>query len=151
MEIYHEVVYKSRHSIVLVLVALASVILFCGGFFISLIQATTQYDRNGYIAFTASVGAGLVLMAISLLAFYYVFFIAWPGIKAHKQEQLKHAKEQHSRTSLDEALGTLVNDFANDRRQRRQTRRQYREAKAAERESYRQRRKSSRESPPVHH
>ena len=62
--IYDEVAFKSRDLIALTLIGTASVILLCGGLFISLIDATAQYDRNNIITFSATFIAGLVLAVI---------------------------------------------------------------------------------------
>ncbi|MNL78936.1 hypothetical protein D3C87_2054350 [compost metagenome] len=61
---------------------------------------------------------------------------------------MEHRKR---RSSLDEALGMLVSDFANDRRARKNTRRERREARAAEAAAYRRQRKESRGESPVTH
>lgn len=155
LEIYEEIMFKSRRSIVLLMIAFAAVVFFCGGFFISLIQATNHYDRTGELAFTASIGAGLILMAISIITFAVVFIWAWPGLKARRQAH--HREEQHERdrerkkASLDEALGMLVSDFANDRRARKQARHQRRQARAEAAAAYRRQRKESSSESPVRH
>ncbi|RYZ81303.1 MAG: hypothetical protein EOP06_23755, partial [Proteobacteria bacterium] len=60
MAVFDEVTFKSRKAITLLLAALASIIFLCGGFFISLIDATKQYDQQGSIAFTSTFVSGLV-------------------------------------------------------------------------------------------
>ncbi|MGZ3768048.1 MAG: hypothetical protein ACXVCP_05390 [Bdellovibrio sp.] len=115
MEIFEEVSHRSRKIISLTLTGIAAVIIFCGGFFISLINATTQYDNTGKLFLTATLSAGLVLIAFALITFAVIFLRAWPGVKE------RNAKEQLAAgSSLEQALSLLVLDFVKARQEKRE-------------------------------
>lgn len=119
LEIFEEVSHKSRRIVSLTLTGIAAVIFFCGGIFISIINATTQYDNNGDIYLTATLSGGLILIAIAAITFGLVFLRAWPGVA---QERRKPSKEEANvrGTGLEQALSTLIMDFVKDREMRRE-------------------------------
>lgn len=127
--IFEEITYKSRKAVSLVVISLAAAIFALGGFFISLINATSQYDQTGAVNFTSTLGSGLVLILIAVGTFAWVFGSAWPGVKqskaAHKAEQEHHHHQQqeqahqHQPSSLEYALSMLVMDFVKERELRR--------------------------------
>ncbi|WP_374079524.1 hypothetical protein [Bdellovibrio bacteriovorus] len=122
-EVFDEVSRKSRKVVSLTLTGLCAVILFCGGFFISLLDSTTQYDRTGGIAWTATLSAGIGLIAVAAITFAYVFLRAWPGAR-HVHHQTHHRRFETPRpsSSLENALATLVMDFVRERETRRTAR-----------------------------
>lgn len=129
--IFDEITYKSRKAVSLIVVSFAAAIFALGGFFISLINATTQYDRDGVIGFTATFVSGLVLIVLAIAAFAWVFNSAWPGVKKYKtmhrhqesrefREQQEHVHAQPKQpSSLEQALSMLVMDFVHERQARR--------------------------------
>lgn len=119
LEIFEEVSHKSRRLVSLTLTGIAAVIFFCGGIFISIVNATTQYDNNGEIYLTATLSGGLILIAIAAITFGLVFLRAWPGVA---QERRKPNTEEASArgSSLEQALSALIMDFIKDREMRRE-------------------------------
>ena len=119
MEIFDEVTYRSRRIVTLTLGGLGAVILLCGGVFIALLDATNQFDRTGSIAWTATFGAGVILVLLAGLTFALVFMKAWP--------RPSFAENQETHTSagtspVEAALATLILDFVKEREARRNTR-----------------------------
>lgn len=128
MEVYDETLARSRKPIGLILLGLASVILVCDGIFMSLVEATKQYDNKGFIYPNSTFLSGLILAAVVLLGYTYVFTRTWPGIKRLKartqaaQEQMSnHAYSSESKNppALDEAISLLIMDHIESRKQRR--------------------------------
>lgn len=119
MEIFDEVTYRSRRIVTLTLGGLGAVILLCGGVFIALLDATTQFDRTGSIAWTATFGAGVTLVLLAGLTFTLVFMKAWPR-PAFTTNQETHTSAGTS--PIEAALATLIMDFVKEREARRSTR-----------------------------
>jgi hypothetical protein len=131
--LFEEITYKSRKTVSLVVISFAAAIFALGGFFISLLNATMQYDRDGVITFTSTFISGLVLIAIAVGTFAWVFGSAWPGTKKfkglemhgpkhHAHEPLPHELPErplHQPSSLEQALSALVMDFVKERELRR--------------------------------
>lgn len=118
LEIFEEAIGKSRKVVVLTLAGLGAVTFFCGGIFIAILDATTQYDRNGFIAFSSTLGAGLTLVLLAAIGFAVVFARAWPGATKHVEvrEEIHH----HQSSGLEQALSILVMDFVKERELKRQ-------------------------------
>ncbi len=136
LEVFEELTFRSRRVITLSLTALASVIFFCGGIFIAVLSATSQYDRSGTILWTSTFGSGVTLIVLASIAFAVVFLRAWPGV--HEAAPRMRSKNARPAAGLDEALSALVMDFVDSRRQRRQTKATSRaEARASRREERR--------------
>jgi hypothetical protein len=122
--VFEEAAYRSRKPAVLILGGLGCILLLCGGFFMGLIDLTTQMDREGAIRATASAVSGFVLVAIALGVFFWIFTRAWPGarnMKAKKEEKEAPAG------GLEQALTLLVMDFIKERELKREERREVRE------------------------
>jgi hypothetical protein len=130
--IFEEITYKSRKAVSLIVVSFGAGILALGGFFIALINATTQYDRDGVIGFTSTFVSGIVLILIAVATFAWVFGSAWPGVQQHKSShKTKHRHHEHERSvegeeapqrqpsTLEQALSLLVMDFVKERELRR--------------------------------
>lgn len=120
LEIFEEVSHKSRRIVSLTLTGIAAVIFFCGGFFISLFNATTQYDSTGNVFLTATLSGGLGLIALAAITFGLVFLRAWPGVIEEKH-RAKAEQAQAPGGSLEQALAMLVRDFVKEREMRRQS------------------------------
>lgn len=116
LEIFEEVSHKSRKVVSLTLTGIAAVIFFCGGIFISLFNATTQYDNTGRMFLTATLSGGLTLIVLAVITFGIIFLRAWPGIKERKS---KH-KFTATGTSLEQALSLLVLDYVKERQIKRE-------------------------------
>lgn len=130
IQIFEEITYLSRKTVSLIVISFSAAIFALGGFFISLINATTQYDRDGVISFSATFISGLVLIALAVSAFVWVFNSAWPGLKkfktaskdshktAHQHED--HHERHHRQVSpIEAAVSALVMDFVKEREIRR--------------------------------
>lgn len=120
LEIFEEITFRSRRLVSLLLVGLASVILLCGGLFISILNATTQYDRSGLIAWTATFSSGIALILIAAVTFSFVFLRAWPQSFRMKQKEQPTAPAGTS--SLENALAALVMDYVKEREIKREQR-----------------------------
>ncbi|MGZ3772661.1 MAG: hypothetical protein ACXVCY_13940 [Pseudobdellovibrionaceae bacterium] len=119
VEIFEEISHKSRKVVSLTLTGVAAVIFFCGGLFIAIINATTQYDNTGEILFTATFLGGLLLIALAALTFGIIFLRAWPGAAKARQTRQKASQAEISAISLDKALAILIMDFVKERELRR--------------------------------
>jgi|GEM_PF-1480719 len=121
LEIFNEVIHESRKFITLTMGALAAVLIFCAGFFIALLNGTTQYDRGGSVAWTATLGAGVVLMLLAIAIFGVIFLRAWPGIKQRRiaKQKREESRLYHEAAPLETALSLLVMDFIKEREERR--------------------------------
>ncbi|WP_413291376.1 hypothetical protein [Bdellovibrio sp. HCB337] len=139
-EILEEVAYKSRKPAALLLAGVIGILILCGGFFMSVLELTTQYDREGIVRFTATLGAGLFLVVVPLGALIWGFTAAWPGAKAHaKAEQAREEEQELPRvpaSSLEQALATLVLDFVKEREFKREIKREHAHAPVVPRESH---------------
>lgn len=119
-ELVDDALLKSRKPVILVLTGLAAVIFVCGGLFITILDATTQYDRVGYITLTSTMGAGIALFCLAMLGFAYVFAYSWPGATHQIKEVVESRTEHHHHAStLEQALTVLVLDFVKERELRR--------------------------------
>lgn len=113
LEIFEDVIHRSRKVVALTLAALAMLIFFCGGLFISIFNATSQFDQAGYVQFTATLAAGIVLVLLGAVGFILVLGRAWPDAKA----RLRVQEEIHTQptSGLVQALSILVLDFVKER------------------------------------
>ncbi|MBC7369946.1 MAG: hypothetical protein H7326_00170 [Bdellovibrionaceae bacterium] len=127
MGIFDDITLKSRKAAGLLLGGLGCVILFCGGFFISLIDATRQYDADGAIAMTSTFTAGLVLALVGVGIFTWIFASAWPGLKVSKQKMreeaaaLRNPPPSPQPSSIESAVTALIMDFVHEREHNRST------------------------------
>jgi hypothetical protein len=116
--LFEEAATRSRKPAMLILGGLACVLFLCGGFFMGLIDLTTQIDRDGTARATAGAISGFVLVAMALGVFYWIFSHAWPDIRSQKTEQ--PGKEHASPSSFEHALTLLVMDYIKEREMRRE-------------------------------
>ncbi|MGZ3743575.1 MAG: hypothetical protein ACXWRE_09560 [Pseudobdellovibrionaceae bacterium] len=124
--IMEEAAYRSRRPVVLLLSGLICILFLCGGFFMSLIDLTSQFDRNGFIQFTASTAGGVILVLFSLSVFFWIFTSAWPGTQEKKMTEMEAPAQPTS--SLEHALSLLVMDFIKEREFKRQQQQQQQQA-----------------------
>lgn len=120
--LFEEAAHRSRKPAVLILSGLACILLLCGGFFMGLIDLTTQLDREGSIRASASAISGFVLVAISVGIFFWIFNRAWPGARVTEKPK---AETKESSSSLEQALTMLVMDFIKEREFKREERRHH--------------------------
>ena len=146
-EVLEEAVYRSRKTVALVLGGLCSTILVCGGFFIALLNASSQYDRTGHVYATATLWSGIALTVIFLGAAYYIFAVAWPGVHSHNKTTAStnrsHFQSTHHPSDLEKSISILIMDFVDSRRIRREERRHDRANREARWEA-----KHAKSSPP---
>ncbi|WII71991.1 hypothetical protein QJS83_16125 [Bdellovibrio sp. 22V] len=119
MEIFEEIIHKSRNIVTLAMVGICAVVLFCGGFFIALYNATSQYDRAGGFTFTATFGGGLALVLIALASFFFAFFRAWPGAHKKKAKHRHEEREEGKPGELEHALSAFILDIVREREEKR--------------------------------
>ncbi|QDK38380.1 hypothetical protein [Bdellovibrio sp. NC01] len=126
LEVLDEVASRSRKPIALILLGFASIIFTCGGLLLSLISATHQYDTVGYFNPGAQFWSGIILAAVCIAGYMYMFMHAWPGVKAQKakkEEKEKAEQQKHSGApGLDEALSLFIMDHIDARKERRHRR-----------------------------
>lgn len=120
IEIFDEITFRSRKVVTLTMMALGAVIIFCGGFFIALIDATSQYDRVGYVGWSATLVAGLSLIGIASAVFATVFARAWPTPLSFHHEQIHEQATPPPTSGIEAALSALIMDFVKERELRRQ-------------------------------
>lgn len=144
IEIFHEVSYQSKKMVTLTLTALGAVIFFCGGFFITLLELTSQYDRVGYVYWTSTLLAGIGLIALAAAVFATVFLRAWPspGHYKHFAAPREETSSQHS--ALEGAFAALIMDYVKERELRRETKQHTSDPTSPEADSY------SQQSAPLH-
>lgn len=122
VEIFEEISHKSRRIVALTLAGVGAVIFLTGGFFISLINATTQYDEAGKVAMSATLSGGLGLIVLALITFGVVFLQAWPGIQKRKRHEKELKEAAMAGGPLEQALALLVTDYVKEREMRRSER-----------------------------
>lgn len=113
MAVLEELAYKSRKPAALIFAGVFCLLLLCGGFFMTVIDLTNQFDREGFVRFTAGLGAGLFLVVLNLGILTWVFTSAWPGAKEHSEA--RHNPPRVAPSSLEQALAALVMDFVKER------------------------------------
>ncbi len=153
--VFDELAVRTRKPVLLVLLGFCSIIFFCGGVFMAIIDATNQYDRSGHIYATSTLWAGVILAAVTIGGYAYVFMHEWPGIKkvnaqkkaqeeALEREQARHGS--HSPSDIEGAIAALVMDFVESRKNKREHRWAEREQRRADREARRAARFEQREA-----
>lgn len=122
IEIFEEVSYQSRKVVTLTLTGLGAVIFFCGGFFITLLDSTSQYDQAGYVSWTATLLAGVGLILMATLVFAGVFLRAWPKPSQHRHTHPREEEAAHRQPSaIEGAIAALIMDYVKEREHRRET------------------------------
>jgi hypothetical protein len=118
--IFEEVTSRSRKPVILLLSGLACILILCGGLFMSIIDLTSQFDREGSLRFTASFASGGILLTISLGVFFWIFTSAWPETRS--KIMIENEAPQATASALEQALSLLVIDFIKEREYKREQR-----------------------------
>ncbi|AFY01211.1 hypothetical protein Bdt_1515 [Bdellovibrio bacteriovorus str. Tiberius] len=124
LEIYDAITIRSRTAVFLSMTGLGAIAFVCGGVFMFITEATGQYDRTGAIFWNSTLITSLCLTAIAVGGLSYVYFFAWPGVRAADRRrdaaeaEFKRQQELHA-GSLESALSALVMDFVRERELRR--------------------------------
>lgn len=126
-DIFDEFSLRLRKPVALVLFGLCSILFFCGGSFMAILDATLQYDRTGSITHSSTLWTGVGLAVVFLGSYLYVFMRAWPGAK--KAAAKTDTKQEQSPSDLEHAIAMLLKDFVDARKFRRAERRQQETAK----------------------
>lgn len=127
LEIYDVITIRSRTAVFLSMAGLGAIAFICGGFFMFLLESTRQYDRAGIIVWNSTLITSGVLVLLALGGLGYVYFMAWPGVRAARNRQEIRAEEhrrqqEHPVGSLEQALAALVMDFVKEREFKREHR-----------------------------
>ncbi len=122
IEIFHEISFRSKKMVTLTLTALGAVIFFCGGFFITLLELTSQYDRVGYVSWTATLFAGFGLIVLAAGVFATVFLRAWPAPGNYRPFTTPREEAAPPHSALESAFAALIMDFVKERELRREAR-----------------------------
>ncbi|UXR64002.1 hypothetical protein EZJ49_13105 [Bdellovibrio bacteriovorus] len=127
LEIYDAITIRSRAAVFLSMAGLCAIAFICGGFFMFLLEATRQYDRAGMIFWNSTLITSSVLVLLAVGGLSYVYFMAWPGVRAARNRQeVREEEERHQHEhpvgSLEQALAALVMDFVKERESKREHR-----------------------------
>ncbi len=118
MNIFDEAIHRSRKPVALLLAGFASVILFCAGLIICLLDVTRQFDLSGHFYPGAVFWSGLVMAGIFLMSMVYGFSKAWPKHFLNDYEMPQMTEELHHPT-MQEALSLLILDHIEERKMKR--------------------------------
>lgn len=137
MDIFYEAREKSKKLANLIVGGLAATIFFCGGFFITLINMSAQWDQTQQVLWSATLISGLVLMGLALIAYIglYASFTKddREEVLAEREEKKRRERFHPSRafnrrqepaSTLESALAALVMDFVHERQAKRESREQ---------------------------
>lgn len=124
MEEIKEYIKENSVKVLLALTAAIAIgTLFVAGAVLTVINLAAQYDAGFPIRFTAIAAGGVGIMVVSLLVFGVGMFYATSSQREHRRAQKRMQKEGHN---IEEVLVRLVNEFIEDREQRRAERQQRR-------------------------
>ena len=130
--IIDQLLVRARKLVMTSSIMFISSLLFAAGVIISLIEFTSQVDRFGVVWPSATLVGGLTLSALSVAVLIFSFTSKAFDLryvrsqKSRRQESLfdSHKVEGSSSTRaqspLEEALGVLIMDFVNERKQNRE-------------------------------
>ncbi|AHZ84075.1 hypothetical protein [Bdellovibrio bacteriovorus] len=127
LEIYDAITIRSRKAVFLSMGGLGAIAFVCGGIFMFLTEATSQYDRAGFVMWNSTLITSLTLVALAVGGLSYVYFYAWPGVRAagerREAAEADFKRQQEIQAgSLEAALSALVMDFVKEREMRRELR-----------------------------
>lgn len=127
LEIYDAITIRSRTAVFLTMAGLCAIAFICGGFFMFLLESTGQYDRAGVIVWNSTLITSGILVLLALGGLGYVYFMAWPGVRAARnrqevREEEERRQHEHPVGSLEQALAALVMDFVKEREFKREHR-----------------------------
>lgn len=131
MEVVDEVALKTRKPVILLLGGIVSIIFFCGGGMMAIIDATRQYDTTGQVVATATLWTGIGIAALFAIGYTWVFLVEWPGAKRqaqrelHKLDQKVHShghskdRQEHEAPGIEQAISLFVLDLLEERKAKR--------------------------------
>jgi len=117
---------KSRKLFIFSAILGIVILLFVSGLIMSIVQATAQYDRQGYIAMNSSLLVGLILAAVTFVTLLAMFSrSAWEmrfrqEIAPLTSDDSKKKKDE-TPNAFEQAITLLIADFLKEREQNRQT------------------------------
>lgn len=154
--VFDELAVRARKPVLLMLLGIGSIVFFCFGSFMAILDATRQYDRTGQIYGTATLWTGIILAAVTAGGYAWIFMREWPGLKKvnaqKKAEEEAEEREQRERnqpyqpSDVEGAIAAVLMDFVESRKHRREHRYAEREQRRAEREARRAARFEQREA-----
>lgn len=133
MEVIDEVALKTRKPVILLLGGIVSIIFFCGGGFMAILDATRQYDTTGQVLATATLWTGIGIAAFFAVGYTWIFLVEWPGAKRqaqremHKLDEKLHSKghqkqehgHEHGAPGIEQAISLFVLDLLEERKHKR--------------------------------
>jgi hypothetical protein len=132
MEVVDEIALKTRKPVILLLGGIVSIIFFCSGVLIAIMDATRQYDTSGQILGTATLWTGIGIAAVFAIGYSWVFLVEWPGAKRqakrdlHKLDQKMHThskghnqQHEHEIPGIEQAISLFVLDLLEERKAKR--------------------------------
>lgn len=118
MNIFDEAIHRSRKPVALLLAGFASVILFCAGVIICLLDVARQFDLSGHFYPGVVFWTGLIMAGIFLVSLLYGFSAAWPKHFLN-DIQAPHINEEPHHPNMQEALSLLILDHIEERKLKR--------------------------------
>ncbi|MFZ3230376.1 MAG: hypothetical protein WA160_09235 [Pseudobdellovibrio sp.] len=109
-----QLIQQSRKLFIVVTIVSINSLLFISGILISTIQATNQFDANGYIILTSGIALGLILTFVPLLALIYIFSSSTWDSKFKKQFTNSETAQQTGAATagaLEQTLTLLLVNF----------------------------------------
>ncbi|QDK46125.1 hypothetical protein DOM22_13620 [Bdellovibrio sp. ZAP7] len=153
--VFDELAVRARKPVLLLLLGIGSIVFFCFGSFMAILDATRQYDRTGHIYATSTLWTGIILAAVTAGGYAWIFMREWPGLKkVHAQKKAEEEAEERERaqqanyqpSDIEGAIAAILMDFVESRRSKRETRYAEREQRRAERQARREARFEQREA-----
>lgn len=117
-EVIDDAIFMARKPAAMMLLGICSILFFCGGSFLAIVNATHQYDATGSITGTATLWTGVGIAVFFLVAYTWGFLVAWPGARKHARKFVEEKKRTLRRDTvgLDQALSTFIMDIVEERR-----------------------------------
>lgn len=132
MEVVDEIALKTRKPVILLLGGVVSIIFFCGGGLMAIIDATRQFDTTGQVVATATLWTGVGIAALFAVGYTWVFLVEWPGAKRQAQRDLHkldeklhtntkghHQHQEHEVPGIEQAISLFVLDLLEERKSKR--------------------------------
>lgn len=131
MEVVDEIALKTRKPVILLLGGIVSIIFFCGGGLMAILDATRQYDTTGQVVASATLWTGIGISAFFAIGYTWIFLIEWPGAKRqakrelHKLDQKMHSHDhtkghqEHEVPGIEQAISLFVLDLLEERKAKR--------------------------------
>jgi multidrug transporter EmrE-like cation transporter len=130
MEVVDEIALKTRKPVILLLGGIVSIIFFCSGVLIAIMDATRQFDTTGQVVASATLWTGIGIAAVFAIGYTWIFLVEWPGAKRqakrdlHKLDQKLHTKGHHQQhehevPGIEQAISLFVLDLLEERKAKR--------------------------------